>query len=104
MNKKYYLRDSEKRLLELIRQQEPAAFGTICEVTGDLLGWRRLQTAGVLRGLLDKGFCVRSRGRLTTAISQEQVDNIENGGIKEFISARFAAETEEENKNVSGGE
>ena len=97
------MKESESRLLELIRQQEPAEFGKLCVMTGEQLGWRRIQAAGVLRRLIDKGFCVRCGRMLRTAITQEQVDNIEDGGMADFILTRFAGSSDNDEKIIFGG-
>ena len=95
------LYEGEKRLMEIIWQEEPLESGKLVKIAGKELDWRKSTTYTVLRRLIDKGFVKNEDSVVSSRISKKDVlisesnqivEESFSGSLPKFVAAFFGDE------------
>ena len=88
--------EGEKKLMEIIWQEEPLESGRLVKIAGKELDWRKSTTYTVLRRLIDKGF-VRNEDSIVSSLiskkdvliseSNQVVEESFSGSLPKFVAA-----------------
>ena len=92
--------DSEKRLMEIIWQEEPLESGKLVKLANDKIYWNKSTTYTILRKLIAKGF-VKNEDTIVSALipkekvliseSNHIVEDSFSGSLPKFVSAFFGS-------------
>ena len=88
--------ESEKRLMEIIWQEEPIESGKLVKIANDKIDWNKSTTYTILRKLIAKGF-VKNEDTIVSALipkekvliseSNQIVEDSFSGSLPKFVAA-----------------
>ena len=92
--------ESEKRLMEIIWQEEPIESGKLVKIANDKIDWNKSTTYTILRKLIAKGF-VKNEDTIVSALipkekvliseSNQIVEDSFSGSLPKFVAAFFGS-------------
>ena len=92
--------ESEKRLMEIIWQEEPIESGKLVKIANDKIDWNKSTTYTILRKLIAKGF-VKNEDTIVSALipkekvliseSNQIVEDSFSGSLPKFVASFFGS-------------